>query len=486
MYFLAQMFNLILGVLFVMAAWLAGREYHPVTGLVSALFAGSAPWLMYLSGVAYVENGMLFFGMLAVACLCRYERLGRENPGVPTPAVWVLLAGLFSGFACGFKYTALPWIAAVLLAAVIALSAFRGTSRSIATNPNGSPMPKSLGWKNIGVLCLAFGLGVCITFSPWLIKNIAATGNPVFPLAYRFFGARDGVWTDALAQQWDHAHTVTPTDQPILKRLFLARKNILLDQRLGPALFILMLPILISRNRSRWDVLLMAMVIAQFLMWLFGSHLYARFAVPMLIPLCVLAGRSFLAFENRLYRATYLTAVLAAMGVNLCTAWSLFAADLVPANREPGAPKFWPVYGVQDYFVAKDFSDVYPAAYARNRLSPDAKILMVGDARAFYMPKGTSYCVVFNRNLFADAVASASSDEDIIRWLNQNGYTHLLVDFLEMQRLRGTYGFWPELNRGLFRRLEDVGLGTVKEFRDHPDDFPYAVLYEIRQMPPVP
>ena len=80
-------------------------------------------------------------------------------------------------------------------------------------------------------------------------------------------------------------------------------------------------------------------------------------------------------------------------------------------------------------------------------------------------------------------MAEAREDEEIIRWLNEQGYTHLLVNWMEMERLRKTYGFWDELNAPLFQRLEEFGLAVVKRFRvGHVK--PYATLYEVRYMLP--
>ncbi|MCP4590711.1 MAG: hypothetical protein GY842_08200, partial [bacterium] len=68
---LAKLLNLGLAVLFVAAAWLAGRETSRVAGVFSGVAAGGAGYVAYLCGVAFVELGMLFFGMLALAAFIR-------------------------------------------------------------------------------------------------------------------------------------------------------------------------------------------------------------------------------------------------------------------------------------------------------------------------------------------------------------------------------------------------------------------------------
>ena len=67
----AKLLNLLLGALAVWACWLAGREFSRRSALPAAVLAGGAGWLVYLSGVAYVENGMMLFGALSVAATPR-------------------------------------------------------------------------------------------------------------------------------------------------------------------------------------------------------------------------------------------------------------------------------------------------------------------------------------------------------------------------------------------------------------------------------
>ena len=95
-----KMLNAGLAALTVAAAWLIGRQRSPAAGIVSGVVCAGVGWLTYLSGVAYVENALLFFGMLSMAALLRavvYEHSRLR---------WCGLAGLFAGLSLGCKYTA--------------------------------------------------------------------------------------------------------------------------------------------------------------------------------------------------------------------------------------------------------------------------------------------------------------------------------------------------------------------------------------------
>ncbi|MCH8913133.1 MAG: glycosyltransferase family 39 protein, partial [Planctomycetes bacterium] len=472
---LGKFLNTLMGVLFVLTAWIIGREYDLTAGVVCALLAGSAPWVMYLCGMAYVENGMLFFGMLSVACLGLHA-----DPRRSRDLDWrlVLLAGVFTGLSCGFKYTAVAMIAIPLFIVLCMLAVGQRRSRTHGVPEHEEPrVPASTAQRRARAILhpAAFLLGTLITFSPWLIKNTVMTGNPVFPLAYDSLGAREGIWTDRLANRWQRGHQVETKDSPLKARLGRFKERILVDRRLGWWLIALSLPILFSTARSRLDLGLFMMFVLQAIVWLAFTHLFARFAVVMLIPLCVLGGRSMIGYPHRAYRGVFFVALAAVVAFNVFSVGSIYADELIRKNSE--------VHGHVEWFYRDCDPDRTVAGYVRQRLSTEDRILMVGEARAFYMPNNVDYCVVFNRNPLAEAVAGAESPEDVIRWLNSKGYTHILVFWNEMHRLRNTYGFWEELTPELFTDLETVGLGVIKNFYAHPAR-PYATLYEVRAMLP--
>jgi hypothetical protein len=107
------------------------------------------------------------------------------------------------------------------------------------------------------------------------------------------------------------------------------------------------------------------------------------------------------------------------------------------------------------------------------------KTLLVADARRFYLPSHVDYCVVFNRNPFAEEAETLSAPR-LIRWLQDRGYSHVYVDWTEMRRLRNSrYGFWRSLDSDLFRRLVDVGLRPLRNFTLPDGRAPYSTLFEV-------
>jgi len=440
----ANMIHLILGALTVYSVWVVGREWSPRAGQVSAIAMGTVGWLGYLSGLPYVELGMLFFSATAVAALLR----AIARPAHAVSRGWLALSGVCSGFACGCKYTAMPLTAfAIPLVTVLWLG---GDCRR-------------------RVLALSvYLLATAASFAPWLIKNELMTGNPIFPLANGLFHAHPPGWGEKQSEQWDRGHSATESNRTLGTRLGALWRQVPADadQRFGPAILLLALGGLLGRRLARTDLLLLTMLVIQVLVWLFATHLYARFTVPFLIPLSILAGRAVLAGCIR-RRMWIVGGVLLTGG-----AWNFAFAARLHAREAPGGAPASLIYDGTlpglEYF-----------AVINHELPTGAKILVIGDARAFYFQRKVDYCVVFNRSPFVEIVEGASNSNDIMRWLQERGYTHVLVHWNEIARLTRTYGFSPQITPHLFDRLAAVGLRRMREFR-HPDvSGRWVELYEM-------
>lgn len=440
----ANMIHLMLGALTVYAMWVAGREWSSRAGQVCAIALGSVGWLGYLSGLAYVELGMLFFGTTAVAALLR--ALARSTQGGSRG--WVVLSGVCSGFACGCKYTALPFIA--LAISVVIVLWFGGH------------------WRRRTLALSIYLVATAASFAPWLAKNAFMTGNPVFPLANELFHAYPAGWGEKESEQWDRGHSLIESDWSLGARLGALWRHVPadVDQRFGPAILLLALSGLLGRRLERTDLLLITMFVIQVLVWLFATHLYARFAVPFLIPLGVLSGRAVLA-------ACIRRRMRIAGGVLLTgAAWNCaFAARLHAREAPEGAPASLIYNGTLpglEYF-----------GVINQELPASAKVLVIGDARAFYFQRRVDYCVVFNRNPFVETVENASDPSEIMLWLRKRGCTHVLVHWNEVARLTHTYGFSSFVTPQLFDGLADAGLQRIREFR-HPDvSGQWVELYEL-------
>lgn len=488
--FMATTANVALAVVFVAAAWLAGTQFSPTAGLATGVLAAVTPWVAYLASIAYVEPGMLAMGMCALAALLIAWRTGRLD------LRWVTVAGVLAGLSCGFKYTAVPLIALPLGLLVVA------RPRSAAETGDGVPGARPHDLKRIALALGVYGLASLAAFSPWLIRNIVNTGNPVFPLAYSVFGAKEGTWDDELQARWKRAHASADAEQDERPMVVRAIDRTVRDPRFGW----LLIPLAILsavRHRDRAVTLLLAILAVQTVIWLVATHLFARFAVVFLLPLLPLAGRAFepasrhapdsedAAADGARRRDLLMAGVLGlAALLHVYPLAELYYHDTRVAGEVDGQIVVRPIeaYGHTDWFVTGQWPG-FQYLSAIHELHAGGKspvrVLLVGEARTFYLQAPAVYATVFNRHPLADAVRRNPDPEAILAWLQGGGgeppVTHVLVHWLEMERLGATYGFYEELTPGLFQRLQSAGLEPAGTFSLHEGGSPYATLYRVPQ-----
>jgi len=452
-----KLINAAMALLTVAAAWLLGREYSVAAGRTAAIVCGSVGWLTYLSGVAYVENAMLLFGMMSLAALLRATRLRHDARWR-----WIAVGGALAGFACGCKYTAIVFIA-IPFALLVALASWRSLrARLLATG--------------------IFTLAVLLASSPWWVKNVAMTGNPVFPLAQNVFHAEPEGWGQQESDHFARSHQPDPASSNVtsipMQRLQAYWERVHGDssRRFGLVLLVMAMGglVLAAGDRNVW--LLLLVYVVQGVIWATATHLYARFAVPMLLPLVALAARSAVMRRTLPMRGLHGAVLTIGVIVNLVSMATLYRQHLYPDEKK------FPVEGATGWFT----EGVHPAhqhlAVINKELPPDARILMVGDAKAFYFARTVDYTVVFNRNPFAETVRQSTTDAEIVGWLIDKGYSHVFVHWMEIQRLRGSrYGFPSLITPELFQRLGLVGLERTHVFTvtGSAADHAYGELYRV-------
>ncbi len=190
---------------------LARARYGEAAGWWSAVAFGTVPMVVWEAGTAYVDVAHALLGGLGIwlsaglpeapsrrhgAELADVETLpsGDErglgkskeprnstthHPLTTTP--WLLPALLLGG-AVGSKYTALqtlPILVAVLFAFSWAKSKFR---KEGDTHPTIHHPPSTI---------LKMALVALVIGSPWLVRNVVDTGNPVYPFFYSVFKGRN-------------------------------------------------------------------------------------------------------------------------------------------------------------------------------------------------------------------------------------------------------------------------------------------------------
>ena len=364
---------------------------------VAAVSFATLPWVAMLGSVAYNEPLLILASALSAAWAIR------AADGDWRPA---LMAGLFVGLGISGKYPAVPMLGVAGGLVLLVLLLVRG--RGPADAPRAA--------RSVALTLLAFTAGSALFALPWLLRNWAWIGNPVFPLATGVFG--DGGWPPELVQRWDTAHSLADGESRI-GRLF---SDILANPRFawifwptalaaaGYAFF----------RRDRAGMLLALWIGLMLAIWLGFTHLQARFMTPALAPAAILIG---LAITPRLRLAGIILAGLIAV------AGFVYLLPVAFERTAPGRHEEVRLYGFEDLLLLTALADVPGAA--------ERPVYLVGDARAFLYPvDDLHYQVVFNvpptedpfEAWLGDALVNAPDDALVV------------FDYRELNRLSESYG----------------------------------------------
>lgn len=429
----AQLLHVGLGVAFVLSAVAWAPPKWP--RVLVALAAGGVPWLAYLGPLAYVENGVLFFGAVAAGVA-----LDQLRGAVACGHKAALASGLCAGLACGCKYTAIGMVAASLGAAWLAMT------------PGGAGKRARL--------TAFFSAGVVAAFAPWAARNLAFAGNPIHPFAYSYFGG--AAWSAEQARQWAQGHALQGDVAGLGARGATAARELIGSFEAGgwrPSHFGLVLYALAlvaaarRRDRATWMLLLFAAATA--VVWGGATHMPGRFAVPLMVPLAFLAGGA----------AECSGAPRREAGARLgWTAWMALGAAAAVAGQAwiPVALLNEHRHGyLRQTNVALEAmlgrTDIMLLANPLQRVPAGARTRVVGEARAYYMPRAVSYTVVFSRDPWLE-FAEGRPPAEAVEWLRTRGVTNVVFCWSEIARLRATYGFVPFVTPEWVQTLTRHGL----------------------------
>lgn len=400
-----------------LVAQTARRWGSPRAGWWAAAVYLTTPWVYRLGVLPYVE------GPLCAYHAALFWAAGRAW-GEPDPAVgrrfWAL-AGLLAGGAMACKYPAL--ISAVVPFGLIALLDAARRSSPAAV--------------------LAYCLGWAVIMTPWLVKNVVDTGNPVYPLGYNVFGGRE--WDPASDAKWANAHGPKPVQAGLLWNSVV---DVAGRSDWQSSLYVALAPLAFLRKGSRrFAGRLSAYLAYLFLTWWLFTHRLDRFWLPILPGLAVLAGLGADWSDRRAWsvvlglfvtlsvvtNASYTSTALT--GLN---EWTAELGDLrkrVPRMANPGLAQL-------------------DAALPRG-----AKVLLAGQAAVFHLDRPVVYNTVFDREIF-ETLAKGKTPAQVAEGLRALGVDYVYVDWQSIERFRSpfNYGFTDFITAAEFDRLVRAGV----------------------------
>lgn len=453
--------NVAVGVLCALAvADLARALFGPRAAVPAAALFYVYPLTWILSAICYVEVGQVLFSVLCVRALVGGG--GRH----------AALAGVLAGLAMGTKYPA-----AVFLAAPVAIFV--------------------LGRKGFAAAA-SYSLAATLVVSPWLVKNAVATGNPVYPLMGDVFRTRG--WSAEQEARFTQAHhPPRPTFPEAVESFWTSVSG---HQRgsqgewLPPrvALIVLVAPLLLLLPLEGVDrraaAALLLLVAAHGMVWWYVTHRIDRFFYPAVPWLAVVGGACLASLANEFLRN--LIRVTAAIVLWFHAVWGVpFAA--VEERIGDRTPVEHVLHGTDPWEILYEVNrEAFEAIGRANELSPEARILVLGEARTFYLERDFVAATVFDDCPWEDIFPIAPADGTQARGLlAAHGITHVLVNWSEVARLQRSYAYhwkgrkvpgysssvWPEV----FQVLEQDAIEKVQGFGPRIPDWGCepVVLYRV-------
>ena len=426
---LAGLVNFAFGLLAALAvAALVRPRWGERPARVAAALLLLTPQVLMLSRFASVELPMTFFTLLAFLCLLRWD----EDEGTAD----LVLAGVFGGFALSTKY--LGGLFAILVPAGYLLLRRR---------------PRAL----VPLLAAA-----ALAASPWLLKNLLMTGNPVHPAFYGLLGGRG--WSEAQAAALNvdaHASWVMARswrdwlELPL--HLVRPRRDLGVPDEggwvwplaLAAALYVAV------RRRGKPERLLLWLFASCTLLWA-ASFWIARFLMPSLALGTVLVA---LALEDLASRGRQRLPEAALLLWGAGTVLTFATDELAGRGLQRALAQ---AVGLQarDAYLSS-FLRIHPAVeFANRHLPPDARLLVLGEAKTAYLRRDHLAGTALDRPHLPALLGAARDAAGMAQALRRAGVTHVLINTRELERTAAEYPLSsppPALLRAFLVFLEERG-----------------------------
>jgi hypothetical protein len=415
------------------------KRINTTHALLGALFFLTIPVIVRLSSTVYVDLGLICF--LFASLLYLFDWIESKFKIRP-----LLFSAICCGLALGVKYNGLLGLFLLGLFVPFVYARFHAGTKHYGI--------RAVGW------CAVFVITSLLVFSPWMIRNIAWTGNPVYPLYNSVFNPetppeeKEKTPDTVLEERGRMTHIQIRKEiyneswyeiALIPLRVFFQGKDDTpkyFDGRTNP--FLLILPIFAflgfrARSaREKTEMLLMLCFSVLFLLYACAqTSIRIRYFSPIIPPLVVLSMFGLYNIQTRLLQPyarlsgsmknlIVFTIITAMLGLNAVYMAERFQKDQ-PLSYISGKV-------TRDEYI-QSFRPEYAAfQYANENLDEDAKIfgLYIGN-RGYYSDRHIEFPIA----LVQKSAALAESGQDIAEMLHDKGFTHLLVNV-------SLFNFWVQ------------------------------------------
>ncbi|PIP39670.1 MAG: hypothetical protein COX19_07280 [Desulfobacterales bacterium CG23_combo_of_CG06-09_8_20_14_all_51_8] len=406
------------------------RRINKPYALLGSLFFLSIPVIVFQSTVVYVDLGLVCFLFAALMYLFKWIEDDLKIK-------YLVISAVFCGLALGTKYNG--------LIGLFLLGLFAPFVYARRHSDEPSHAGKAIGYSAVYVLV------AMIIFSPWMIRNVIWTGNPVYPLYNSVFNS--GAVSTERANE-DEPEKQMPRMNPLqirrdlygesgleialipLRVFFQGRDNDpkYFDGRANP--FLLILPIFAffgirsDSRQVRTEKFLMLGFLVLFLLFACAQAVIRiRYFAPIFPPLVALSmfglhhiQGKFLGENSQISivvkRIVVFVIIFVMLGLN--AKYMVERLNYVrPLDYLTGKLS-------RDEYIQKFRPEYASMQYANRNLSEEDRILgvYIGN-RGYY----SDIDIVFSLDLLQNLAAKAKTPKNIAEGLRERGITHLLVNY---------------------------------------------------------
>ncbi|HVM62157.1 MAG TPA: glycosyltransferase family 39 protein [Verrucomicrobiae bacterium] len=422
----AKLLHWLFGLLTAAAVYgVAQRLWSRGVGLTAAALFYCTPFVQDLGQTARIDLATAFYATLAFGALVLWMEDDEKRD-----LLW--LSALGAGGAVATKW---PAVAVVLIPVAAALVCRRKLR-----------------------LLARYCLVVCAMAAPWLVKNWLLTGNPVYPLFYSWFPNPHWSSAQALVFSERHAPSFGWTGWADFFRLVWTYSFV---EPGAVPLLLMTTPLLLlvrrvesGARRAGW------LFVGAYLGWFCCTFRPWRFLFPSFGMAAIVAA---FAMERLGRDAKVRVAMRCSVGLVMAASIaSLALNDLIDAGDPTQTP---PQISFAQYalgqFSRSEFIEqvgrgvLEPIVWMNENLPANAKVLYVGEARAYYATRAVVYSTAFDENPLTALSQAATTPEELIAALRARGITHVYVNFSELNRLQKGYHYMANANWTLIRSALD-------------------------------
>lgn len=398
----AHLFQLLAMCVLVVSVFSFGRRHFSArAGAWAAALVLASPLVLWSGSVGYIDISLMLFLTASVYAFANWLQTSRTH--------WLVLCGVFGGFAAGAKYTAFMFLGLMGL-----VTLYRAARERRVLPP---------------VILAAVAAAVA---SPWYVRNYVYTRNPLFPFMPGLFGYTKWWSAEDLAGVFYDLRVAHGIGRGLgalvsLPYHLIFNQGVFHAEEPWSPLYVVALPLtLVWAFKNRKVRLLLALCLAYLLFWFYAAQIL-RYLLPILPFLSLATAAAFDGLLQRLAPAARWAnsrAFVAAVALLLSyTGWSYAVTHWT--DHGP-----FPVTRAERDAYLSMFLPSYPAYKLLNGLKKDGEIKLYSfhDENLIYFLDGTQMGDWFGPMRYGRMLPTMNDGAAFYSELRSVGANYLLVN----------------------------------------------------------